>query len=448
NAELWRRARRFAPADRALAVDDLQTMYDKYFADGIQPGISAAESHDWNGIVRTVTATLPVYLTFEKALQKKIDDLQLAQSQEFEQVRAQQHTLITAVVASLLAALVIATAIVWRTVASYKQRLTLAVQATEAMALGDLTQDLSSDGHCEAAGMLRSLVKMQQAMRALVGTIHRSADMIHASAGEVAQGNAELAERTEQQAASLEQTAASMEGLTSTANQNAQHARQADTMAGSASQVASKGGQVIAEVVDTMASINAAAEKIVDIIAVIDGIAFQTNILALNAAVEAARAGDQGRGFAVVATEVRNLAQRSASAAKEIKTLIGNSVTQIATGTTLVDLAGSTMHDIVVQVGRVSTIIGQIAAASNTQTSGIVQINDNVTQMDGVVQQNVALVEEAAAAATSLQEQSRMLISAVQVFKCGSGDAPRRASEAPPRHGQRANSAALALLQS
>jgi methyl-accepting chemotaxis protein len=227
----------------------------------------------------------------------------------------------------------------------------------------------------------------------------------------------DLSSRTEQQASSLEETASSMEELTSTVQQNADNARQANELALSASQVAQKGGAVVSQVVDTMASINDSSKKIVDIIGVIDGIAFQTNILALNAAVEAARAGDQGRGFAVVATEVRNLAQRSASAAKEIKTLIGDSVEKVDIGAKLVDQAGVTMEEIVASVKRVTDIMGEITSASREQTSGIEQINQAISQMDQVTQQNAALVEEAAAAAASLQDQAGTLSQVVSVFK-------------------------------
>jgi methyl-accepting chemotaxis protein len=233
----------------------------------------------------------------------------------------------------------------------------------------------------------------------------------------VASGNADLSQRTEEQASSLEETASSMEELTSTVKQNAENAKQANQLAASASEVAVKGGAVVSEVVGTMSSINESSKKIVDIISVIDGIAFQTNILALNAAVEAARAGEQGRGFAVVASEVRNLAQRSAAAAKEIKGLIGDSVDKVGAGTKLVDEAGKTMQEIVSSVKRVTDIMSEITAASQEQSSGIEQVNQAITQMDEVTQQNAALVEEAAAAAEAMQEQAQNLAHAVSVFR-------------------------------
>jgi len=251
----------------------------------------------------------------------------------------------------------------------------------------------------------------------IISRVRTSAELIAPASGEISSGNADLSSRTEQQASALEETASSMEELTGTVKQNSDNARQADTLAASASEVASKGGAVIDEVVDTMSQINESAKKIVDIIAVIDGIAFQTNILALNAAVEAARAGEQGRGFAVVASEVRSLAQRSASAAKEIKALIDNSVEKVDAGTRLVDTAGETMKEILESVKRVTDIMGEITSASVEQTSGIEQINRAISQMDEATQQNASLVEQVAAASEALQEQATTLASTISVFK-------------------------------
>ncbi|HNZ56873.1 MAG TPA: methyl-accepting chemotaxis protein, partial [Methylophilaceae bacterium] len=259
-----------------------------------------------------------------------------------------------------------------------------------------------------------------------IGTVKVAVETINTAAKEISQGNADLSRRTEEQAASLEKTAASMEELSSTVKQNADNAKQANQLASAASGVAIKGGDVVSQVVTTMADINQSAQKIEDIISVIDGIAFQTNILALNAAVEAARAGEQGRGFAVVAGEVRNLAQRSASAAKEIKELITDSVNKTAEGTQQVENAGHTMQEIVTSVKRVSDIIGEIAAASQEQSAGIEQVNEAIMKMDDVTQQNTALVEEAAAAAESMLEQADELMNAVSVFQLD--------NEAQPRH--------------
>ena len=271
----------------------------------------------------------------------------------------------------------------------------------------------------DRSSLLFAMKSMRDNLAGIVGQVRSGTDMIATASREIASGNLDLSNRTEQQASSLEETASSMEELTSTVKQNADNARQANTMALTASDVAKKGGVVVAEVVVTMDSINASSRKIVDIIAVIDGIAFQTNILALNAAVEAARAGEQGRGFAVVAAEVRSLAQRSAAAAKEIKNLIGDSVEKVDVGARLVDQAGATMQEIVASVRRVTDIIGAITVASQEQTDGIEQINQAITQMDQVTQQNAALVEQAAAAAESLQGQAANLSQVVSIFRAG-----------------------------
>ena len=284
--------------------------------------------------------------------------------------------------------------------------------------------------------LLYAMQSMRDSLAQIVQQVHASTETIATAAGQIAMGNLDLSSRTEQQASTLEQTASSMEELTSTVRINTDHARQANGLAESASDVATKGGAVVAQVVDTMAAIDVSARKIVDIIAVIDGIAFQTNILALNAAVEAARAGEQGRGFAVVATEVRNLAQRSAAAAKEIKDLIGDSVDKVQAGNRLVEQAGSTMHEVVASVRRVTGIMSEMMSASQEQSAGIEQINIAVTQMDNVTQQNAALVEEAAAAAQAMQEQVNSLNEVVSVFRvgniAGSRDAGLRAVSRPP----------------
>jgi aerotaxis receptor len=289
------------------------------------------------------------------------------------------------------------------------------------MSAGDLTGEIESKGIVELAQLMEALHKLQSNTKKVIGEIRESADRVNTEASQIASGNADLSARTESQASSLEETASSMEELTSTVKQNAENARQANQLVVSAADVAVKGGKVVGQVVDTMASIKASSRKIADIISVIDGIAFQTNILALNAAVEAARAGEQGRGFAVVAAEVRNLAQRSAGAAKEIKSLIEDSVDKVDVGGKLVDEAGKTMDEIVNSVKRVTDIMSEIAAASQEQSAGIEQVNQAVGQMDEATQQNAALVEQAAAAAESLQDQAGKLAQAVSVFKLGSG---------------------------
>ncbi|PQO89385.1 methyl-accepting chemotaxis protein [Massilia phosphatilytica] len=307
---------------------------------------------------------------------------------------------------------------------------------------GDLGTDVQLRPGDETS-LLFAMKSMRDRLARIVGEVRQSTDAIASASGEIASGNLDLSSRTEEQASSLEETASSMEELTSTVKQNADNARQANVLAQSASTVAGQGGDVVAQVVQTMGSINDSSKKIVDIITVIDGIAFQTNILALNAAVEAARAGEQGRGFAVVAGEVRTLAQRSAAAAKEIKSLIGDSVDKVETGTRLVDQAGSTMHEVVASIQRVTDIMAEISAASQEQTSGIEQINQAISQMDDVTQQNAGLVEEAAAASEALQNQASKLAELVSVFRLDDrAPVPARAAPAAP---VRAAKAATAL---
>jgi methyl-accepting chemotaxis protein len=291
----------------------------------------------------------------------------------------------------------------------------------EALSRGDLTEKISSD-YPGAFGQLKEDANSTvDKLMEIIAQVKYSTDMITTAAQEIASGNNDLSQRTEEQASSLEETASSMEELTATVKQNAENARQANHLSMEASDIAVKGGVVVNEVVDTMASISASSKKIVDIISVIEGIAFQTNILALNAAVEAARAGEQGRGFAVVAGEVRSLAQRSAAAAKEIKMLIGDSVDKVDTGSRQVDQAGATMNEIVIAVKRVTDIMSEISAASNEQSAGIEQVNQAITQMDTVTQQNAALVEEAAAASDSMQEQAAALGVAMNTFRLNGG---------------------------
>jgi len=309
-----------------------------------------------------------------------------------------------------------------------------------AIARGELSQVIATragDQH----SLLFAMETMRGALVNIVGQVRSGTDTIATASSQIAAGNMDLSSRTEEQASSLEETASSMEELTSTVRQNADNARQANGLAKSASEVAVRGGSVVADVVDTMASINESSRKIVDIIGVIDGIAFQTNILALNAAVEAARAGEQGRGFAVVASEVRNLAQRSAAAAKEIKILIDDSVGKVDAGGKLVNQAGATMEEIVQSITRVTDIMAEIASASAEQSVGIEQVNTAIAQMDEVTQQNAALVEEAAAAAGSMQDQAASLAQVVGIFKLGNERAPaasvtplrRPAARAVPR---------------
>jgi methyl-accepting chemotaxis protein len=317
-----------------------------------------------------------------------------------------------------------------------------AVDIASTVATGDLTTRFDAHNNKDEIGDLMTALRgMNDSLRQVVSEVQTGTSTIATASNQIAAGNMDLSQRTEEQASSLEETASSMEELTSTVRQNAENAKQANQLAHAASEVAEKGGAIVGQVVDTMGSINDSSRKIFDIISVIDGIAFQTNILALNAAVEAARAGEQGRGFAVVASEVRNLAQRSAGAAKEIKELIGNSVEQVDIGQKLVQQAGTTMNDVVASVRRVTDIMGEITSASSEQSIGIDQVNTAITQMDQVTQQNAALVEQAAAAAASMQEQAMRLADVASSFKLGnegmhgalSAPAPRAKLQAAPR---------------
>ena len=345
-----------------------------------------------------------------KMQRAKID----AAAQHIEDVASSSRNLLY-VLATLVLAFGVTSA--WLLTTGITRPLQEAVVVARRVASGDLTAHIDDSARDETGQLLSALKEMNASLLGIVTEVRQGTEHITISSTEIAQGNQDLSRRTEQQAGALEETASSMEELTSTVKHNADNARQANQLATSAAQVAVKGGEVVAQVVGTMDSINQSSSKIVDIIAVIDGIAFQTNILALNAAVEAARAGEQGRGFAVVATEVRNLAQRSAGAAKEIKALIGDSVEKVNLGSKLVADAGTTMDEIVASVHKVSDMISEITAASSEQSAGINEVNQAIGSMDAVTQQNAALVEQAAAAAESMQQQAAALAQAVSVFK-------------------------------
>ena len=321
-------------------------------------------------------------------------------------------------IATAVALGVAAAAAVWL-IRSITTPIRTVVTLADQIAQGDLSQSITVDSNNETGQLLAALQRMQTQLVQVVANVRSGSESVATASAEIAQGNHDLSARTEQQASALEETAASMEELGSTVKQNADSARAANQLALSASTVAIQGGEVVGQVVETMKGIVDSSRKIADIISVIDGIAFQTNILALNAAVEAARAGEQGRGFAVVASEVRSLAGRSAEAAKEIKTLIGDSVERVEQGTALVDKAGSTMTEVVSSIRRVTDIMGEISAASSEQSSGVAQVGEAVTQMDQATQQNAALVEEMAAAASSLKSQASDLVQVVAVFKLG-----------------------------
>jgi len=320
------------------------------------------------------------------------------------------------VVGALVAALAIGAALALVISRAITRPIAQAVRVAKEMSSGNMTHVLHAEGTDEVAELLQSLESMRQSLSSVVANVRQGSESVASASAEIAQGNHDLSARTEQQASALEQTSASMEELSAQVRINADNAREANQLAANASQVAERGGDVVGKVVDTMKEINTSSRKISDIISVIDGIAFQTNILALNAAVEAARAGEQGRGFAVVASEVRSLAGRSAEAAKEIKMLINASVERVGQGTALVDEAGSTMSEVVDSIRRVTDMMGNISVASSEQASGVAQVGEAVTHMDRTTQQNAALVEQIAAAASSLKAQAGDLVQAVSVF--------------------------------
>lgn len=359
----------------------------------------------------------PTQLAYQQVIHELLADQTQRAEKSSQQAETAANQLVWEVLVTGAIATVIAVFLALAIIRSITRPLAQAVQVANRVASGDLSASISVTSKDEMGLLLGALERMQHSLVNTVTSVRSNAQGVAAASAQIAAGNNDLSGRTEEQASALEQTAASMEQLGSTVKQNAEHATQANQMAKSASVVAIEGGKVVDQVVATMKSIDESSNKIADIISVIDSIAFQTNILALNAAVEAARAGEQGRGFAVVASEVRALAGRSAEAAKEIKTLITTSVERVEQGSLLVDKAGRTMTDVVSAIGRVTDIMGEISAASQKQSQGVVQVGEAVTQMDQTTQQNAALVEEMAAAASSLNHQARSLVEAVAVFK-------------------------------
>ncbi|WP_277189335.1 methyl-accepting chemotaxis protein [Caballeronia sp. BR00000012568055] len=391
-------------------MDELISQHDTLLKSGVEPEFTAIRANDmaaYHAIADTKIS--PMFVSFDNAVVAAVQ----AQQKHAEDLRANTASNISTLNVTIGVLLVLSVLILIGTRFALRslivQPIEDAVEHFERISRGDLTQSAHTESTNEIGRLFAGIERMRTNLTSMVGSVHRGAESIDVGAREIASGNTDLSQRTEEQAASLQETASSMEQLTSTVKQNADNARQASQLAVNASDIASRGGEVVEQVVDTMNAIASSSSKVVDIIGVIEGIAFQTNILALNAAVEAARAGEEGRGFAVVAGEVRSLAQRSAAAAKEIKSLIGDSAEKVQNGSELVAQAGETMGEIVQAVRRVTDIMGEISAASEEQSDGIAQVNLAVTQMDSVTQQNAALVEEAAAAAASLEEQTRQL---------------------------------------
>ena len=405
----------------------------RFVQEGLKPAIDKLRANDVAGANQVVVDRIrplsqPVGAGIQ-ALQK----FQLDAAQHEFDVGVERYGEIRAVsITTIVAGVLFAALFGFFLIRSISRSLAHAVQAANGVAAGDLTVEIDARGQDEVADLLRALAAMKESLGRVVSDVRANAEGVAMASTQIAQGNLDLSSRTEEQASALEETAASMEELSSTVKQNADNAKLADQLAKGASTVASSGGEVVGQVIETMKGINESSRKIADIIGVIDGIAFQTNILALNAAVEAARAGEQGRGFAVVASEVRSLAQRSAGAAKEIKELITASVGQVDQGAQLVDRAGETMTEVVRSVVRVSDIMGEINSASTEQSAGVTQVSEAVSQMDHNTQQNAALVEQSAAAASSLKEQAQRLVQAVAVFRLerGAGRAERPSAAA------------------
>ncbi|GIZ53962.1 methyl-accepting chemotaxis protein [Noviherbaspirillum aridicola] len=405
-------------AEERKLADEFAARHKKYVAEGMKPAIEALTVLDTQSAVTAVHGPMtellaPVREQVNALIKRQLD----AARMEYEQAESTYEIVRMATIGGVLAGLFVAVAIGAMLVRTITGQLGMAVKVAESVADGDLTQDIRVNSNDETGKLMAALRHMNESLAEIVSKVRTGTETIATASAQIASGNADLSARTEHQAGSLEETASSLEELTSTVKQNAESARQANQLAANASTVAHDGGEVVSQVVNTMGDIQAASRKIVDIISVIDGIAFQTNILALNAAVEAARAGEQGRGFAVVASEVRSLAQRSAQAAREIKVLISSTVEKVDGGTTLVGQAGAKMDEVVQSIRQVATIMHEIMQASQEQTSGIEQISQAVSQMDQVTQQNAALVEEALAASENMRSQAAGLAEAVSVFR-------------------------------
>ncbi|WP_432379892.1 methyl-accepting chemotaxis protein [Duganella sp. P38] len=422
----------FGDGEKQLA-DQVAAQRAALIKDGLQAAIKAITEKNKPEIDRLMLSEVTRLFRLYTDSSEKLSTYQLkATAEQYEASQAAYNRNMVLAIGAIVAGIVLAAVSGMLLLRAVMGPLNQAIGHFQAMAHGNLSNRIELGRKDEMGEMMLGLQQMQERLAGTVRSVREGSDAIATASSEIAAGNLDLSRRTEQQAASLEETASSLEELTSTVRQNSDNARQANTLATSASDIAVKGGELVTRVIETMGSITQSSDKIADIIGVIDGIAFQTNILALNAAVEAARAGEQGRGFAVVATEVRNLAQRSAAAAKDIKALITDSVEKVGSGSALVNEAGTTMEEIVTSVKRVTDIISEISSAGREQEIGIEQINTAVAEMDTVTQQNAALVEEAAAASQAMQEQAVKLAEMVAVFQVEGGNiAPRRTASAP-----------------
>ncbi|CAH0446040.1 Methyl-accepting chemotaxis protein II [Ralstonia syzygii subsp. syzygii] len=425
--EAWKKYKSLPmSAEEARLAADVEAKRTTFFRDGVEPLIAALRARDAAAIDKVVMTAIPPMFVSLTAAVEALDRNQAEQAKAaYEGALVRSQRFLWLIIGAIGVGILAAVGCAFGLDRAISVPLSRMLGHFGEISRGNLTEQIVVTSQDEMGALTRGLQDMQRGLIRTIETMRGGSDSIASATKQIAAGNMDLSQRTEEQASSLEETASSMEELTSIVKQNADNARQASTLAVNASDIAVKGGEVVGRVVETMAGINDSSKKIADIIGVIEGIAFQTNILALNAAVEAARAGEQGRGFAVVAGEVRSLAQRSAGAAKEIKALISDSVGRVENGTTLVAEAGTVIDEVLVAVKRVTDIMGEISAASAEQSSGIEQVNQAVNQMDEVTQQNAALVEEAAAAAQSLEEQAGLLREAVASFRLPHGGEAR-----------------------
>ncbi|ADJ65437.1 methyl-accepting chemotaxis protein [Herbaspirillum seropedicae] len=418
--------------EESTLLERLLKQRQHYADEGVMPAVESLRKRSFQGADDIYSGAMRKQWDAVHQTLSDLKELQINVGRElYEHEQQRYRQLILMALLAMGAGLIVAVLEAWLLVRAISQPLTQAVGIAQAVAGGDLSRQIEVRSQDETGQLMQALKDMTQRLYQIVAVVRQGTETITMASKEITSGNLDLSARTEQQAGSLEETASAMAQLTSTVKQNADNASQANQLAASASEVAVRGGEVVRQVVDTMTSINQSSTRIVDIIAVIDGIAFQTNILALNAAVEAARAGEQGRGFAVVASEVRSLAQRAASAAREIKDLIDDSVEKVGKGSALVDQAGKTMEEVVTAVRKVTDMVGEISSASQEQSQGIQEIDRAIVLMDSSTQQNAALVEQAAAAAQALEDQAEKLSLAMSAFRLGGAHSAERLG-APP----------------